>query len=171
MATAVAGAIPEGGGKMAFLQELTDNKLKLMQLFLSDPTLVKLLTNEENPVIPAMDLRYKQVYPYHWLSDAIIEQKSFLCFSVLVPNVVSSVIKDVDIIIHIFSHDKLMRTPNGVRIDLIAAAVDNLLNGITNFGFGKVELKGMRTISPAKDHYGYEIKYRVQDFNRLCSRI
>lgn len=156
---------------MAFLQELTDNKLKLMQLFLSDPTLVKLLTNEENPTVPAMGLRYKQVYPYHWLSDVIVEQKSFLCFSVLVPSVASSVIKDVDIVIYTFSHDGLMRTPNGVRIDLIAAAIDNLLNGATNFGFGKVELKGMRAISPAKDHYGYEIKYRVQDFNRFCSRI
>lgn len=156
---------------MAFLQELTTNKEKLMKLFLSDPTLVKLLTNEEDPAIPAFGLRYNQVYPYHWLSEAVIQQKSFLCFSVLVPRVISSVVKDVDIKIYIFSHDKIMVAKGGIRIDLIAAAVDDLLNGSAEFGFGKVELGSMRPINPAKDFYGYEITYHVRDFNRFCERI
>lgn len=156
---------------MAFLQELADNKEKLLKFFLSNQTLVDLITNDANHPVPSLDLRYTQVYPYHWLRDTVTEQKSYLCFSVTVPRVPTKVIKDVTMKIWLFSHEGIMRTPKGPRIDLIAAAVDDILNGSTEFGFGKVELKSTREITPAKDFYGYEMVYEVQDFNRICSRI
>lgn len=156
---------------MAFLQELASNKEKLLKFFLSDQTLVDLLTGEENTPLPSLSLRYSQVFPFHWLSPTITEQKSFLCFSVSVPRVPTPVIKDVTMKIWLFSHDKIMRTDLGPRIDLLAGAIDDILNGSTVFGLGKVELKGTREITPAKDFYGYEIVYEVQDFNRICGRL
>lgn len=156
---------------MAFLQELASDKEKLLRFFLSDQTLVNLIANETNHPIPGLDLRYNQVFPYHWLSNTISEEKSYLCFSVTVPRVRSSVIKDVTMKIWLFSHDGIMRTPNGPRIDLMAAAVDDILNGSTQFGFGKVDLISTREISPARDFYGYMMEYEVQDFNRICARI
>jgi hypothetical protein len=156
---------------MAFLQELATNKEKLLKFFLSDATLVQLLSNKDDVSVPALGLRYTQVFPYHWLSETITEEKSYLCFAITVPRVVSSVIKDIQLDVWLFSHDGIMRTPNGPRIDLIAAAIDSLLNGSTEFGFGKVELNNTRVIKPAKDFYGYQLTYTVQDFNRFCSRI
>lgn len=156
---------------MAFLQELASDKEKLLKFFLSDQTLVDLLTNETNHPCPALDLRYAQVFPYHWLSGTITEQKSYLCFSVSVPRVPTKVVKDVVLKIWIFSHEDIMRTDNGPRIDLIAGAVDNILNGSTEFGLGKVDLKNTSEIYPAKDFYGYALTYEVQDFNRICNRI
>lgn len=150
---------------MAFLQELASNKEKLLKFFLSDQTLVDLLTGNENSETPNLSLRYSQVFPYHWLSPTISEQKSFLCFSISVPRTQSPTIKDVEMKIWFFSHANIMWTPSGPRIDLIAAAVDDLLNGTYGFGIGKAELLGTREITPAKDFYGYEIRYLVKDFN------
>jgi len=156
---------------MAFLQELASDKEKLLRFFLSDQTLVDLLTNEEGHEIPSLDLRYVQVFPYSWLGGTITDQKSYLCFSVSVPRVPTSTVKDVLLKVWIFTHEAIMRTDNGPRIDLIASAVDTLLNGRTDFGLGKVELKSTSEISPAKDFYGYALTYEVQDFNRICSKI
>lgn len=156
---------------MAFLQELASDKEKLLRFFLSDQTLVDLITNEEGHETPALDLRYVQVFPYHWLSGTITDQKSYLCFSVTSPRASSPTIKDVEMKIWVFSHEAIMRTEKGVRIDLIAAAVDSLLNGLSGMGVGKVDLLATREISPAKDFYGYEMKYLVKDFNRSFSEI
>jgi hypothetical protein len=156
---------------MAFLQELASDKEKLLKFFLSDQTLVDLLTNKTGTTLPSLGLRYELVFPYHWLDSTITEEKSYLCFSVTVPRVQSPVIKDVTMKIWVFSHARIMRTDSGPRIDLLASAIDDIVNGSTAFGFGKVELKGTREITPAKDFYGFEITYEVQDFNRICNRI
>lgn len=156
---------------MAFLQELAADKEKLLRFFLSDQTLVDLITNEEGYPTPALELRYAQVFPYHWLSGTITEQKSYLCFSVSVPRVPTDIIKDVTLKIWLFSHEGIMRTTNGPRIDLIAAAVDDILNGSNEFGIGRVSLKNTSEIYPAKDFYGYALTYEVKDFNRICARI
>lgn len=156
---------------MAFLQELAADKEKLLKFFLSDRTLVDLLSNRTDVALPALGLRYDQVFPYHWLSNTITEQKSYLCFSASVPKVSTSTVKTVLLKIWIFSHEGIMRTSNGPRIDLIAAAIDDLLNGSPEFGIGRVELKNTTEISPAKDFYGHALTYEVQDFNRICGRI
>lgn len=156
---------------MAFLQELASDKEKLLKFFLSDRNLVDLLSNGNNVQLPAIGLKYKQVYPYHWLSSTITEQKSYLCFSVIAPKTLNCAVKDVLMKIWVFSHDGIMRTDNGPRIDLLAGAIDDIINGSTAFGLGKVELKGMHEITPAKDFYGYEIDYEVKDFNRICGRL
>lgn len=156
---------------MAFLQELAADKEKMLKIFLSDKTIVDLLTNKTTTPLPALDLRYTQVFPYHWLSSTITEQKSYLCFSVSVPRVESPAIKDVEIKIWVFSHEGIMRTTKGPRIDLLVAAIDRLLNGGMGFGVGKVNLLGTREISPAKDFYGFELRYLVKDFNRSFRQI
>lgn len=156
---------------MAFLQELTTNKIKLFQLFLQDRDLVDLLTNTTTEALPAMELQYEQVFPYPWLDDTVTQVKSYLCFDVTVPRVNTAVVKDVYLHVWIFTHQQLMRTATGTRIDRIASTVDYLLNGSTNFGLGKVDLKTLENITPAKGFYGRHLVYEVQDFNRICSKI
>ena len=68
------------GGSNGVLQELAADKEKMLKIFLSDKTIVDLLTNKTTTPLPALDLRYTQVFPYHWLSSTITEQKSYLCF-------------------------------------------------------------------------------------------
>lgn len=156
---------------MAFLQELAVDKEKLLRFFLSDQTLVDLLTGKENSAVPNFALRYSQIFPFHWLDTTITEQKAYLTFSISVPRVQSPAVKDVELKVWVFAHGGIMRTPTGALIDLIAAAVDALLNGSNGFGIGKVELLTTREITPAKDFYGYEIRYLVKDFNRSFRAI
>lgn len=151
---------------IAFLQEITDIKESLLQMFLTDTPLVRLLTNKTDVTVPALDLRYTQVFPYHWLSQTVTEQKSFLCFSITTPKVQSPAIKDVEIKVWIFSHEGIMRTAKGPRIDLLSIAIDTLLNGTVGLGVGRCDLLSTREISPAKDFYGYELRYMLKDFNR-----
>lgn len=156
---------------MAFLQELAADKEKLLRFFLSDQTLVDLLLNKSGSPVPNLDLRYSQVFPYHWLDSTITEEKSYICFSITSPRVQSPTVLDVEMKVWVFSHERIMRTPSGPRIDLLTAAIDSLLNGSAGFGIGKVELLSTREISPAKDFYGYEIRYLVKDFNRSFRQI
>lgn len=148
---------------MAFLQEIASIKEKLLRFFLSSQTLVDLLTN--GAATSAFALRYEQIFPYHWLSNTITEQKSYLCFSVSSPRAQSPTVKDVEIKVWVFSHENIMITPSGPRIDLLASAIDRMLNGASGVGIGKVELISTREIMPAKDFYGYELRYMVKDFN------
>ena len=148
---------------MAFLQELPSIKEKLLRFFLSSQTLVGLLTNNDGT--PPLSLRYERVFPYHWMNGTITEAKSYLCFSVSTPRAESPTVKDVEIKVWVFSHENIMKTSSGPRIDLLASAIDRLLNGVGGVGLGKVGLLSTREIMPAKDFYGYEIRYMVKDFN------
>lgn len=148
---------------MAFLQELPSIKEKLLKFFLSNQQLVDLLTNGDGT--PPLDLRYKQVFPYPWMNNTAAEAKSYLCFSVSTPRVESPTIKDVEIKVWVFSHESVMKTSSGPRIDLIASAIDRLLNGVGGVGLGKIALLSTRDFVPAKDFYGYELRYLVKDFN------
>jgi hypothetical protein len=153
---------------MAHLEELSKIKSNMSQFFLKDKELVSLLTGNSNPSLPAMSLLYDQVFPYDWIDETVVEQKSFLCYDLDVADVKKPSLKDVTLWIWIFVHKDLMRTAYGVLRDRISSRVDKLINGSDDIsGIGTVELKQVRRFRPAKDFYGRELKYFVQDFNRF----
>lgn len=156
---------------MAFLDELPSDKEKLIQFILSDRTFVDLFTNDTTFELPALGLMYEEVSPILLIDPTITDQKSYLCLSALPKRIESATILDVEIKIWIFSHKLIMRTPNGPRVDLLSAAIDSLINGSSGFGIGKANLQPMREIYPAKDFYGYEMRYIVTDFNRSFREI
>lgn len=60
-----------------------------------------------------------------------------------------------------------MRAPGGLRVDLLADAIDSVLNGSLEYGLGHVELKDVDDVHPAKDYYGVVLTYDITDWNRV----
>ncbi|MEG1562305.1 MAG: hypothetical protein RR365_01010 [Bacteroides sp.] len=154
-----------------FLSELSENKEFLLKTFLSDQELVDLVSGKKGHAIPATDLRYTQVYPVAWVDGTVSEAKTFVCFDIDVNSVSNIAVKNCDIFIWIFTHKKFIFTQNGILIDLIASRVDELINGSTELGFGKVKLETALRWSPNSDYYGRVLKYSVQDWNRFGARL
>ena len=151
---------------IANLVELSSTKARLLQTFLSNQALVDLIKGTENNPLPALDLRYSQVFPYAWVDETITEQKTYLCFELDVPRVYSGIVKEVQLSVWLFTHKSLMRTPSGTLIDRIASAIDLLLNGSSGYGASDLELKSVGRINVGKDFYGRSLTYTVKDINR-----
>ena len=156
---------------MPFLTELTENKEQILKTFLSDPEFVQLVSNDRSHEVPALDLRYTQVFPYGWIAPTISEAKTYVCFDIDVPGVSTIAVSNIYMYVWIFTHNTLAMTGEGVRVDRIAARVDRLLNGSTELGFGKVKLERVTRDSPNSDYYGRVLMYSVQNWNRRGSGL
>lgn len=156
---------------MPFLQDLTTKKERMLKEFLSDREVVTLLTDDETHELPAKDLRYKQVFPYAWIDETVDEAKTFICFDVDVPEIATIAVKDCYMYVWIFTHTKIAMTHRGVRVDLLASRIDELINGSTEYGFGKVKLVSALRFMPNSNYYGRVLKYYVQDWNRFGAKL
>lgn len=156
---------------MPFLTELSDKKQQILKDLLSDRELVTLLTDDSTIRLPAKDLRYDQVFPYPWVDETADAAKSFICFDVTVPEISTIAVKDCYMYIWIFTHQRIAMTKEGVRTDLLASRVDYLLNGSTEYGFGKVRLMSVLPYAPNANYYGKVLKYYVQDWNRFGAKL
>lgn len=154
-----------------FLNDLTTKKEFLLKTFLSDERFVQLVTNQQDVQLPALDLRYKQVFPYGWIGDTVSIAKTFVCFDVDVPQIKTIAVKDCYLYIWVFAHKSLMPTKEGVRVDLLSSRIDWLLNGSTELGFGRLRLESCLRINPNEDYYGRVLKYYVQDWNRFGEKL
>ena len=156
---------------MANLNEITAYKSRMMQAFCTSPELTPLLTIDGEKELSGKALMYSRVFPYAHVPNAVENAKSFVCFKVDVINVVNDVIKTMQITVYCISHQNLLRLPDGkgLRPDVMAAQIDKIMNGNTEFGLGKVELVTAKEFNPITNYSGREAVYRVKDFNRdLC---
>lgn len=151
---------------MPFMTELTENKEQILKTLLMDQEFVDLVSNEVGHELPALDLRYTQVFPYGWIAPTISDAKTYVCFDVDVTDTSTIAVSDIYMYFWVFTHNTLAMTNEGVRVDRIAARIDRLINGSTELGFGKVKLESCVRDSPNADYYGRVILYSVQNWNR-----
>ena len=59
----------------------------------------------------------------------------------------------------------------GVRTDLLAGYIDEEINGMTDVGFGRLELVSANEFNPIQDYYGQALEYTLQDHNRIGSKL
>ena len=59
----------------------------------------------------------------------------------------------------------------GVRTDLLAGYIDEEINGMTDVGFGRLELVSANEFNPIQDYYGQVLEYTLQDHNRIGSKL
>ena len=156
---------------MPFMTELTENKEQILKTLLYDQEFVDLVTNEEEHEVPALDLRYTQVFPYGWIAPTISDAKTYVCFDIDVTDTSTIAVSDIYMYFWVFTHNTLAMTKDGVRVDLIAARIDRLINGSTELGFGKVKLESCVRDSPNVDYCGRIILYCVQHWNRRGSGL
>lgn len=149
-----------------YLEELSKYKIEIMKSLCLDEKiqrLILLLPSQNN----GKEMMYKNIFPYSFIPDTVTKASTFICFDLEVKRVQNRTFKDIDVMFWIFTHQTLMRTNDGIRIDLLANEVDNIFNGNKNFGLGTMELKLVTLMSPAKDYHGKTLVYRSVDFNRV----
>lgn len=157
---------------MAHLNEISSIKTRLSQHFLSDKALMSLLTRDDRVDVPAMDLMYKQVFPYDWIDGTTTQETSFLCYDVDVPGIINPAAKHVTIWVWVICHKNVMQTSQGVRRDRIAARVDELVNGSSAIsGLGEIELVSVQRRRVLDDFYCRELQYKAKDYNRIGESI
>lgn len=149
-----------------YLDELSKYKIEIMKrLCLSDKiqSLILLSKSQRN----GREMMYKNIFPYAFVPDTVVNSNTFICFDLEVQRVQNRTFKDINILFWIFTHQSLMRADGGIRTDLIASEVDKILNGNRDLGLGTVELKKVLRVNPAKDYHGRNLVYRSVDFNRV----
>lgn len=166
---------------MANIKDADIYKQKIAEMLLSDDIVVKLLTGEDSPVVPAKDLMYDVVYPYDWMDNTSLTAGAYVCVDVDIPSVSTKNVKNCTITIWVMCHQNAMclRGTNmynlsyvgGTRRDKLCDRIDYLLNGCTNIGLGQVELIRANRFDPGGMYYGRELVYHVQEFNRPYEKL
>lgn len=167
---------------MPNLSELSEYKQKLLTLFMNDSRIVSVLRDEKAEFFPAVDLRYKQIYPWKHVVETTEEARTFITFNITVPDCPTIAVTDFNLIIWVFTHDSLMPFDKaaaersgvdmrGTRDDVLCQLIDEALNGRTDYGFGKLSLKKSDFFDAGKNYAGRYMIYHVKDYNRICGRL
>ena len=106
-----------------------------------------------------------------YVPETIEEQSVFVTMQSGVTQVSSSAVKTTSLMIYIFAHEQLMDMLQGVRTDLLAGYIDEEINGMTDVGFGRLELVSANEFNPIQDYYGQVLEYTLQDHNRIGSKL
>ena len=158
---------------MANLEEFTKYKQTLMKAICTTDKIIELLKLESDSTeITGKDMRYSRIFPYNYVPLTIENAQTFICFTVTAPNVRDDLIAELRLTIYVFTHQDLMRTPEGIRTDLLVSEIDKVLNGSTQYGLGKVSLKACDVMQvPCQGYSGLYSVYSVRDFNvPFCGR-
>ena len=148
------------------LEELYDYKSRLMMDICSNEEVVKLLTNNPDAIVPNTQLPYTQVFPFERVPTETDDAKTFICFDVDVISVENRTYYIPIIYLWIFTHESMMRTDNGIRIDRISSALDKHLNGNRFYTLGELELDTVTRFVPTKTYLGRVVTYVGKEFNR-----
>lgn len=148
------------------LEEFYDYKSRLMMDICSNEEVVKLLTNNEDAPVPNLQLPYTQVFPFERVPTETDDAKTFICYDVDVLSVESRTYIVPIIYIWVFTHESLMKTDRGIRIDRIASELDKHLNGNRFYSLGELELESVTRFVPTKTYLGRVLTYVGKEFNR-----
>lgn len=148
------------------LNEFYDYKNQLMEDILTTESIVKLLSEDGKYSMPAVNLAYKQVFPYEYIPDTIEHGQTFICFDVDIQKSANQTYYYPIIYIWIFTHKSIMRMPEGgVRVDVIAAELAKKLNGSRMYGLGTLDFYSSKRFAPIADYQGKVLTFHAVDFN------
>ena len=155
-----------------YQEEFYEYKNQFIGELCSDPEIVSLLLNSENPVVPNRELVYSQVFPFEYIPETESTAKTFICVDVDIVNVPNSTFYTLAIYVWVFAHKSQLRLNNGrgVITDRLASAVDRIANGSRDYGLGRLKLMSSQRFTPITDYQGRVLTFATQDFNRDGSR-
>ena len=148
------------------LDEFFDYKNQLMEDLLTTDSIVRLLSDECNPVVPATSLAYTQVFPYEHIPETVTHSHTFICFDVDIQSSANRTFLNPIIYIWIFTHKSKMRLPEGgVRIDKLASEIAKKINGSRFYGLGELEFYSSKRFAPLTEYHGKVLTFHAKDFN------
>lgn len=149
-----------------YLEQLPDYRDEIMSGICQSDDIINLLRPENDPNMPIIDMQYKYIFPYDHMVNTTTEAGAYLCFDIDVPRVIDRTFVDLTIYIWIIVHERYMRMPDGLRLDKLGIAIEQLMNGSKDYGLGTVELKSFTRLNPAEQFHGRALVYKTVDFNR-----
>lgn len=150
------------------LDEFFDYKNRLMEMLCNNADVVHLVTDNSTADVPNYDLPYTQIFPYEFIPETVGEGQTFICFDVDITKVYNKTFYQPIIYIWVFTHKSKFRLPDGgVRLDQLAAVINEALNGSRFFGLGTLELHSVERFVPILDYNGRVLTFQTKDYNRL----
>lgn len=151
------------------IKDIGSYKTTLLSVVINSDEICELLFYKKPYTEDDVDnLVYSQVFPYLFVNETQTEVLTYLCFEVDIPRIPTGTIKDMKLIVWIYSHKNRMRYSkkgySGTITDILADMVDSQLRDSDKFGIGKLELLSATYFSPNRDYYGRQLVYNMPDF-------
>ena len=126
---------------MGYSREIARYKQQIISLVINKKEIIDLIDNKD--IENTEDLIGENVFYYLRVPEAPEEEKTYICIEVDIPDAQSSsndLFRELVVTIYIITHERLMPTPDGTRVDLISAELDELLTKQNVIGRSKMEL-------------------------------
>ena len=148
------------------LEEFFDYKNQLMEDLLTTESIVRLIDDNCELVVPAKQLAYTQVFPYEHVPETTKYGHTFVCFDVDIQSAPNRTYLKPVIYIWVFTHRSKMRLPEGgVRVDKLASEIAKKINGSRFYGLGELEFNSSKRFAPLAEYHGKVLTFQTMDFN------
>ena len=154
---------------------ITAQKQLAKKALLNSQSIVNMLVNTGNNVreFETVDTGSKSpaaklIKTHFWVPDTIVEDKNFITMRSSVLYTDSNVVREIGFSIYIICNNDQIDLLQGSRSDLLADAVDRILNnGDTPlFGLGGIELDTANEVQFNSYYSGWELPYITHERNR-----
>ena len=157
-----------------FLDELVEYPVKALHCIGTDPTVVKLLT--DNPDIEmesedADEVFEKFLFDYIYVDGTTTEAAAYVCVEAETAKSPTPTMQNMKLYVTVICHKQFMKVDAtkfkgmiGNRRDNLVRYVDKLLNGSDIFGIGALTLENAHTVAAPTGFTARELTYTVPDF-------
>lgn len=157
---------------MAMSREIAEYKRKIMSSIINSDEIVAAINAEGITIDNSDELIDNNIFSYDRVPDTEEEVSTYITIQVDIPRIEKgNVFRNVVVLIRIITHQDIMKmtgTSNGNRIDYISAQLDELLNGRSDFGWGKLSLSSNVEWSVDYKHRCRVMQFSVNDLNVAC---
>ena len=153
---------------MGLLYPIREIKDRVIEMILSDQTVVDLIADDKYKTAPAPDLMYRRVFPFIFVPETVDRASGMVCVEANILTVNTDTTINIELTIVTMCHADTMHTDFGTRIDALADAIDDLINHSREFGIGKIVPSARYPTDTVLPNYGYvcrKVKYTVPNFN------
>lgn len=151
---------------MSHLSSFTAYKKLIVNKLLNDRKFVDLVTVSDDHELPARDLLNRQVYLYDYVDVTIKTDKVLVCIDADDTWAKTPAVSGFQIEIIVAVPKSLMDMPGEIRRDAICQRIDEMLNGSTEFGFGRLERRPGNRFQLNEALRSRILRYSVDDWNR-----
>lgn len=152
-----------------YLKELGSYKYTIFTKIRNSDDIKEILLGKNYNVEIVDDLLDEHIFPYLYVPETQQTAKSYICVDVVIPKVPNFSIKNLKIIIWVFTHKSLMNYSKkgyvGTRTDILSDILDKMLDTSRDFGIGRLKLEDVGLFNSEKQYYGRTLTYSASDFN------
>ena len=161
---------------MPNLSELNEYKKTLVKAIVSDQDCVDLIVGASGTALPAKSLiddeaHINQIHLYDYIPLTTDQDRVHVCIEAFEGEQKSGNVRTYILEVDVICPESMMRMTGAVRRDSIAAAIDELICGSSDYGFGFVESLPGQTGIPVEGFRGRRMRYRISGWNQKGARV